>query len=92
MKRKILLSGIIQVLVVLVFLSTITGAYISNNQKIILSCITIGRYIHSGIGITQNIVWDNGMNSYGAFSSQYCSIYGEIGLVADDFLFENDTS
>ena len=91
MKRKILLSGIIQVVVVLVFLSTITGAYISNNQKIILSCITIGRNIHSGIGITQNIVWDNGMNSYGAFSSQYCSIYGEIGLVADDFLFENDT-
>ena len=43
------------------------------------------------IKTTEDIVWDNGMNSREAIASQYCSIYGEIGVAADDFLFENDT-
>ena len=43
------------------------------------------------IETTQNVVWDNGMNSRWGIASQYDSIIGEMGLAADDFLFENDT-
>ena len=37
------------------------------------------------------IVWDNGMNYYLMIAAQYEPSYGELGTVADDFMFEQAT-